>query len=154
MVETDWKDQLRGCFESLAILERCRRETVENFKQFCEFIAEPAFEALAEELKTYEIKMKHSTRKGKSVSLQVDFRRSKADHFYYAILLPKNSVELKLRLQLRGRRTPRGLLEEKTEPFMAAVPPDKVMKIAKEKLIEDIIVHFRNFSYESLTPAE
>jgi hypothetical protein len=151
MNETDWKGQLRDCFKSIEILVRCRKETFDDFKQFCEFIAEPAFEALAEELKIYDIKTKPLTQKGRSISLRIDFQKSKVDHFYYTILLPKNSVELKLRLQLRGRRTPKAPLQEKTEPFMAALPSSKVMKIGKEELIEDIILHYRNFCYESLT---
>jgi len=154
MPDSDWKDQLRQCFESIAILERCRRETSENFTQFCEFIAEPAFEALSEELKVYEIKTKHWTHKGRSVSLEIAFRRSKSDHLRYAIVLPKNSVELKLRLDLRGRRAPEGLLVEKTEAFMPGIPPDKVMKIAKEDLIADIIEHYGVFNYESMTQTD
>jgi hypothetical protein len=154
MAKTDWKDELRKCFESLAILERCKKETSLNFRQFCEFIAEPAFEALAEELKTYEIKSKHSTRNGRSICCQFDFRRSKTDHFHYTIFLPKNSIELRLRLQLRGRRTPNGPLVEKTEAFMPDVPLDKVMKLGKDELLSDIIAHYRDFCYESLTMAE
>jgi hypothetical protein len=154
MSKTDWQDQLRECFESIAILERCKKETALNFKQFCEFIAEPAFEALAEELKTYEIKTKYWTRNGRSITFRFDFRRSKTDHFRYTIALPKNSVELKLRLELRGRRAPDGALVDKTEPFMPAVPSDKVMKIGKEELIADIIGHYRDFCYQSLTMTE
>ena len=104
--------------------------------------------------KVYEIKTKHWTHKGRSVSLEIAFRRSKSDHFRYSIVLPKNSVELKLRLDLRGRRSPEGLLVEKTEAFMPSIPPDKVMKIAKEDLIADIIEHYGVFNYESLTQTD
>jgi hypothetical protein len=154
MTNTDWRDQLRGCFEDIAVLERCRKETAGNFQQFCEFIAEPAFEALEDELKTYEIRAKHSIRKGRSISLQLDFRRSKTDHFHYAIVLPKNSVELKLQAQVRGRRAPNGPLEEMSEPFLPGTPPEKVMKIAREDLIAAVISLYRDFILETMSSGE
>jgi hypothetical protein len=154
MTNADWRDQLRGCFEDIAILERCRKETAEDFQQFCEFIAEPAFEALEDELKGYEIKASHAIRRGRSISLQVDFRRSKLDHFHYAIVLPRNSVELKLQVQVRGRRTPKGPLEERTEPFLPATPPEKVMKTAREDLIAAVISRYRDFILESMSKAD
>ena len=92
MEKQDWKDSLRACFESIEILERCKFETAENFKQFCEFIAEPALEALAEELKAYGIRAKYWILRGKSISLRFHSLRSKADNFQYSISLPKNSV--------------------------------------------------------------
>ncbi len=151
MDSKDWKDRLRGCFEDIAILERCRRETAENFHQFCEFIAEPAFEALEFELKDYDIRAKHLILKGRSISLQVDFQKSKTDHFHYAIVLPKNSVELKLKAQIRGRRARTAALEERTEPFMPGTPPEKVMKIAREDLIAEVIDKYRDFIIESMS---
>jgi hypothetical protein len=154
MAKQDWKDNLRSCFESIEILDRCRRETAENFKQFCEFIAEPAFEALATELKGYEIKTRHRIRKGGAIGLTIFFRTSRVDHFQYAILLPKNSVEMRLRLRLRGRKTPKTPLQEKIEAFLPGVLPDQVMKISKEDLIKDIISRYRDFAYESLTSPE
>jgi hypothetical protein len=154
MTNMDWKDQLRSCFEDVAIMERCRKETTENFQQFCEFIAEPALEALEDELKAYEIRAKHSIRKGRAISFQMDFRKSKTDHFHYAIVLPKNSLELKLQAQIRGRRAPNGPLEERTEPFMPGIPPEKVIKLAKEDLIAAIISRYRDFIIESMSRSD
>jgi len=154
MTDKDWKEQLRGCFEDIAILERSRRETAENFRQFCEFIAEPAFEALEDELKSYQIRAKHTTTKGRSVGLQLDFRRSKTDHFHYTIILPKNSVELKLQVQVRGRRSPNGALEEKMEPFLPGTPPEKTIKLAKEDLLAAVIARYRDFILESMSWGE
>ena len=37
---------------------------------------------------------------------------------------------------------------------MPSIPPDKVMKIAKEDLIADIIEHYGVFNYESLTQTD
>jgi len=154
MEKQDWRGQIKSCFESIEILEKCKLETVENFKQFCEFIAEPAFEILAEELKAYGIKAKCWILKGKSISIRLDFPGSQADNFQYSISLPKNSVELKLRLCLRVRKTAKNSGEEWEEPFMEKVPPNKVMKIAKEELLEDVIEHYKNFTYSVLTSPE
>lgn len=154
MEKENWKDSLRACFENIEVLERCKRETAENFKQFCEFIAEPAFEALAEELREYGIKAKFWTLKGKSISLQLSFPHSKVDNFYYIISLPKNSIQLKLRLQIRGRRTERSSLKEIEADFSEKFAPAKVMKIAKEELIESVIEFYKNFTYEAQTTPE
>ncbi len=154
MTADDWKDRLRIFFESIEVLERCKHETRENFKQFCEFIAEPAFEALAEEMKTYKIKSKFWTQKGSSTGIQFDFPGGGVDSFHYVIALPKNSVQLRLRLQLKGRKSPKASLEEFEEAFMEKVPPDRVLKISKEELLSDIVERFRNYTYSVLTSAK
>lgn len=151
MEKQDWKDLLRASFSSIEIIERCQFETAENFKQFSEFIAEPAFEALADELKEYGIKAKYWILRGKSISLRLQFPKSKAENFQYIISMPKNAVELKLRLTIRGRKTPKSPWEEKTEPFMEKVPADKVMKITQDELLGDVIEHYKNFIYAALT---
>jgi hypothetical protein len=154
MTADDWKDRLRIFFDSIEVLERCQGETKENFTQFCEFIAEPAFEALSEEMKQYKIKCKFWTRKGKSTGIQFDFPSSGVDSFHYIISLPKNAVQMKLRLQIKGRKSPQAGLEESEEAFMEKVPPDKVMKISKEELLNDIVERFRNYTYQALTSAK
>jgi hypothetical protein len=154
MATDDWKDRLRIFFEGIDILERCQVETRENFIQFCEFIAEPAFEALVEEMKQYKIKCKYGTRKGKSTGIEFDFAGSSVDRFHYIISLPRNSVQMKLRLQIKGRKTPQAPLEESEESFMDKVPPEKVMKIGKEDLLNDIVERFRNYTYTTLTSAK
>ncbi len=154
MGKDDWKDKLRGAFESIEILERCKVETAENFRQFCEFIAEPAFETLAEELKEYGIRAKYWILRGRSVCLRFHFRRSRVDNFQYLISLPRNSVEMRLRLQVRGRTTPKSPLREKELAFMEHVTPDQVMKITKEELIENIIEQYKYFIMEALASVE
>ena len=49
----NWKENLASFFEGYRIIERSKEETLKNFDQFCEFVAEPAFENLQEELKNY-----------------------------------------------------------------------------------------------------
>ena len=154
MTADDWKDRLRIFFESIDVLERCKVETRENFKQFCEFIAEPAFEALVEEMKGYKIKCKFWTRKGKSAGIQFDFPSTGVDSFHYIISLPKKSVQMRLRLQIKGRKSPKAPLEESEEVFMEKVAADRVIKIDKEELLNDIVERFRNYTYEALTSAK
>ena len=50
-----------------------RRAIFKKFDQFCEFIAEPAYESLKEELKQYNIKSGFNKEKGKSINFQIDF---------------------------------------------------------------------------------
>jgi hypothetical protein len=154
MAADDWKARLRIFFESIDVLERCKIETRENFKQFCEFIAEPAFEALTEEMKEYKMKCKFRTEKGKSTGIEFDFPSTSVDRFHYIILLPKNSVQMKLRLQIKGRKSPKAPLEESEEAFMENVPVDKVIKISKEELLDNIVERFRNYTYEALTSSK
>ena len=151
MEENGWKKSLSNFLEDLRIIEECKGETPENFNQFCEFIAEPSFESLSEELRKYGIKSKYRIKKRKWISLEVKFPKSRIDNFHYIIILPKNSIELKLKLRVRGRRTKRSLIEEKEDFFMKDVLPSEILKLPKEDLILDVIKHYRNFSYEILT---
>ena len=154
MAENDWRKSLANFLDDLRIIEECKGETPENFNQFCEFIAEPSFEGLSDELRKYGIRSKYRIKKQKWISFEVKFPRSRIDNFHYIISLPKNSVELRLRLKTRGRRTKRSLIEEKEEPFMKDVLPSEILKLPKEDLIMDVIKHYRNFTYEILTKTE
>jgi len=151
MPADDWKDRLRIFFESIEVLGRCQSETRNNFMQFCEFIAEPAFETLAEEMKEYKVKCKFWTVRGKSAGIQLNFPGSGVDSFHYIISLPRNSVQLKLVLKLKGRKSARAPLEEFEEAFMERIPPEKIMKLGKEELLNDIVERFRNYTYGALT---
>jgi hypothetical protein len=154
MDRDDWKDRLRMFIDSVSVLERCKHETRENFKQFCEFIAEPAFESLAEELKEYKIKSKFWTNTGKSTGIRLDFPNSRVPSFSYVISLPKNSVQMKLRLQVKGRTSPDGPSQDADGAFMESVPPEKVMKVGKEELLDDIIERFKDYIFAALTSAK
>jgi len=151
MVDKVWKQDLRSYFQNVRIIEKCKADTLESFDQFCEFIAEPAFEALGDELKEHDIRSGYVRRKGRAVHFLVRFPGLKADNFHYVIVLPKNSIELKLKLILKGRKNKRAPLEEKEEEFMPSLEPAGIMKLSKEALIRDIIAHYRDFNYEALT---
>lgn len=148
---SDWKKDLSGFFEEYTIIETSKKETLDDFDQFCEFIAEPAFENLSGELKEFGIRSKAKRNKGKSMTFQINFPGSRIDNFHYAICLPKNSVELRLTLRVRGRKNTRSVMEEKQMPFMNGVNPRSVLKLKKEDIIHDIIRRYRDFVLESLT---
>lgn len=154
MVDSDWQDSLTSLLEELRLIEECKAEAPENFKQFCEFIAEPAFESLSKELKKYGIKSKFRKKKKRSISFTVNFSKSSIDNFHYIVTLPKNSVQLKLKLTIKGRKTKRSVVDEKDLPFMKDVFPSEVLKISKGDLIRDVIKNYKNFTYEASTKTE
>lgn len=148
---SDWKKDLTGFFEEYAIIETSKKEALDDFDQFCEFIAEPAFESLSTELKGFGIKTKTRRVGGKSITFMINFPGSRIDNFHYAICLPKNSIQLRLTLRIRGRKTRKNTLEEKMLPFMDGINPAGVLKLKKEDIIIDAIRRYRHYVLESLT---
>jgi hypothetical protein len=146
-----WKSELKKHFEAFKLIEKAKADTLESFAQFCEFIAEPAFESLKEEMQDYGVKVRLREDKGRSISFELSFPGSSTDNFHYRIILPKNAYELKLGLVLRGRRSKSTLLEERVLEFMKELSPGEVMKIAKEDLIRDILERYRDFTFSALT---
>jgi hypothetical protein len=147
----NWKENLASFFEGYRIIERSKEETLKNFDQFCEFVAEPAFESLQEELKNYRVPSKIKRSGGRSITFQINFPKSRIENFIYVIRFPRNSIELQLKLVIRVRRTKKSSLEENELPFMKDVVPTEIMKIKIEDLIQDIIERYRNFCFESAT---
>jgi len=151
MGNKNWTVNLRSYFDSLKVIERCKFEAIENFKQFCEFIAEPAFESLAEELKAYGVKARFQKSKGNLIGFQINFPKSRVVNFHYIIFLPKNSMDLRLILLTKGRKRKNSDFEEKEEAFMKDIPPSNILKLDKEDLIQNIIEHYKDFNYRALT---
>jgi len=150
----DWRSDLTTCFEDLKVVERCREEALEHFSQFCEFVVEPAFKALAEEFNRYKVKARFWQVKGRSIHFEVRFPRSQTDQFHYVLWMPKNSIELKLKLTTKSRKTPLGELEERTVPFIEKVPPREILGLDKEALAQDVIARYKKFLYESAGATE
>lgn len=146
-----WKDQLRKHFEAFRLIENAKADTLESFAQFCEFIAEPAFESLREEMRDYRVKVRFRKDAGRSVDFELSFPGSNTDNLHYRLILPKNAYELRLSLVLRGRKSKSAPLEERTLEFMKGLSPGEVMKIAKEDLIRDILERYRDFTFSALT---
>ncbi len=146
----DWKSDLAKCFEEFRIIESCQKETVKEFNQFCEFIAEPCFESLAEELKPYGASTRIKKNKDKSIIFQVSFPPLKIKDFQYIIFLPKNSFKLKLKLKIRGGTTKRGRVQEKEEMLMKKWQDQNMLGLDKTALIQDVIEYFRSFVFETL----
>ena len=150
----DWKENLASFFDGYRIIERSKEDTIKNFDQFCEFVAEPAFESLGEELENYRITSKIKKDKGKSIAFQINFSKSKVENFLYIIVFPKNSLELQLNLLIRGRKNINSPMEETDGQFMKDVAPAEILKLKKEDLILDVIEHYRNFCFKAATQAD
>ncbi|MDD8021343.1 MAG: hypothetical protein PHU81_09265 [Acidobacteriota bacterium] len=152
MKEEIWQGMVQRYFEDLRIIERSQEDAREHFDQFCEFIVEPAVEALAGELKLRGIKIKTSREKYKFFHLQISFPQSKVDNFHYEISLPRNSLDLRLILKTSGRKDKRSpVAGEKEEQFMPEVRPAEVLKLGKEEVIMDIINKLKEFNYAART---
>lgn len=151
MTKPSWKDRLNEYFESAAVLEKSKAETADKFDQFWEFIAEPAFESLREEMKGRGIRIAWRKESGRKIHLQMTFPGSKSDNFHYEIFLPANSYELRLRLMVSGRKVVNGPLMEIQGPFLDGIPPMEVLKISKEDLLQDIIERYKDFNLAAMT---
>jgi hypothetical protein len=150
MDDQSWRTDLAACFEDLQVIEKCRAEAVERFIDFCEYVAEPAFEALGEEFLRFAVKTKSRTIRGVSTHLEIRFPRSRVDQFHYILWMPKNSVELTLKLTVRGRRTPSGPLEEKTVPLIRNVEAKELLQLEIEALAQDSIARYRKFLFDGV----
>ena len=151
MVKIDWKKDLANHFENVRVIELCQAETVAQFNNFCEFIAEPAFESLTDELARYRIKSEHQKVKGRSIRFSILFPGSKDEQFHYSISLPKNSVELRLKLQIKARRSPKTEYQATDEDFMPGLFPFKVLRMDKDEVVADVVKHYTGFCYTTLT---
>lgn len=151
MTHSDWKEDLADFFGDLQIIEKCKKQALDDFEQLCEFIAEPAFENLMEELKEQNIKSRIKKNRRKSIVFQINFSGSRLDHFHYKIFLPKNSVELKLRLEIKGRKNRESQLEKKEMSFMEGVQPSDLLRMPVEDIVRDVIDRYKTFVYETVT---
>jgi hypothetical protein len=151
MGNKDWKTELKKHFENMRILEKCQAETLLHFEQFCEFIVEPAFEGLVDEIAAFGVKGRFQKAKGRDIRLSLSFPGSKDEQFQYKIFMPRNSVELRLSLMTKGRKNLKSDYKTSEEAFMPALSPAEVLKLTKDDVILDVLEHYRNFSYEALT---
>ena len=150
----NWKEVLAKSFEDNQILVSSIRETREKFDHFCEFIAEPGFEQLKEELDSYKVGAKIQRIKGYSISFQTNFMKSSISQFQYVVYLPKNSIQLELKSRVGGRKTKKGIVELNECLFMEEAAPSTVMDISQEDFIHEVIRYYRNFLFISSVSAE
>lgn len=150
----NWKETLAKCFEDNQILVSSIHETREKFDNFCEFIAEPSFAQLKEELDFHKVGAKTQSVKGYSISFQANFARSSISQFQYTVYLPKNSIHLELKSRVGGRKNKKGIVEMNLCPFMEGAAPSAVMEVSQEDFIHDVIRHYRNFLFNSTVSAE
>ena len=150
----NWKETLAKCFEDNQILLSSIQEAREKFENFCEFIAEPGFEQLKEELDFYKVGAKIQKTKGFSISFQVNFKKSSISQFQYTVYLPKNSIQLELKSKTGGRKNKKGTVEVNECPFMGGIAPSAVMEISQEDFIHEVIRHYRNILFTSTVSRE
>jgi hypothetical protein len=150
----NWKDDLKAVFDDLRVIEKCRAEALERFVEFCAYVAEPAFKALEGEFLHFRVKSKYRTHPGASVHLMVLFPGSRIDQFHYILWMPKNSVELKLKLTIQGRRSTAGPLEEKTMPFIVKSTAKEILQIDIDALAQDIVARYRKFLFEGVLDSD
>ncbi len=143
MERQDWRQGLKDIFDGARILEKSKADTLACFEQFCEFIFEPAFESLAD--------AKMQKVKGREVRVALTFRGSKDEQFIYRLLLPKNSIELRLTVVVESRKTRRADLHSVSETFKPGLRTADILKLDKEDVVLDIIGRYRSVVYESLT---
>lgn len=151
MAEKDWQEELRAYFECLRVVERLKGETLTNFEHLCEFIAEPAFESLQQELKGRSLRSRIEIAKGRHCRFSVLFPKSRRIQFSYAIVLPKNSIELHPKLVLAGRRTKRAEPAVTEIDFHKELIHTQLLKLTKEDLILDFLERYKTFVYEAMT---
>jgi len=151
MGNTDWKTELKNHFENMRILQKCQAETILHFEQLSEFIVEPAFESLAEEIASFGVKLRFQKTKGRDIRASLSFPGTKDEQFQYKIVLPKNAVELRLGLMVKGRKSLKSDFKTKEEDFMPGLSPAEILKLTKDGVILDVLEHYRNFSYETAT---
>ncbi|MFC2160191.1 hypothetical protein ACFLRW_08100 [Acidobacteriota bacterium] len=149
-----WKETLAKCFEDNQVLAFSIHETREKFDDFCEFVAEPSFEELKEELDIYKVGAKIQSIKGQSISFRANFARSSISQFQYTVYLPKNSIHLQLKSKVGGRKNKKGIVEVNEFPFMEGATPSSVMEISREDFIHDVILHYRNILFNSTVSTE
>jgi hypothetical protein len=154
MGKPDWKTELTNHFENMRVLDKCRAEALVQFDQFCEFIVEPAFESLADEIASFGVKLRFQKTKGRDIRASLSFPGSKDEQFQYRIVLPRNSIELRLGLATKGRKTLKSEYKAKDGDFMPGLTPAQVLKLSKEDVILDIIERYRDFNYEAVTAAD
>lgn len=150
-MEDDWKANLADYFEETRIIQSSQLEALKGFDHFCEFVAEPAFESLAEELEQYGVRSRIRRIKGRSISFQINFPGSRIDNFFYTIFFPRNSLELKLVLHIKGRAGTRCAPEAFEESFLPERDNPDLLKLSKSELIQDLIEHLRNYNFQALT---
>ncbi len=152
MKEEKWQEELEHYFQGLRLIEKSQTEAREHFDQFCEFIVEPAVEALEDEFKSHGIKIKYSRQKYSHFHLQINFPGSKVDNFHYLISLPKNSLDLRLILKTSGRKDKKSPVSgEKEGLFLPGIQPEAILKLGKEDIILDIITKLKEFNYTART---
>ncbi len=153
MVKPEWTYEIGSCFDDLRILEKCRAEVDAHFIRFYESVAEPAFRALADELKRHKVRCRYGRAKDNRFRLEASFPGRREAQFEYALWVPPKAVEFSLQLTVQGRTAPFGKIMEKTFPFLQSLPVEDILAMVPEDLAHDFVARYKRFVTEAaLTP--
>jgi len=153
MTNSDWRNEIKACFDDLRILEKCRAEVGEQFAHFSDFVTESAFAGVAEEFKSYGVRCKYWRTRDNKLHFQAAFPGRKETQFEYVLWVPRKAVELTLMMTVKGRPSPTGEFLEKSFPFLKKTPPAEILKMNRDDLAHDIVSRYKHFVTKSaITP--
>jgi len=145
MPKPDWKEEIASCFDDLRILEKCRTEVDAKFAHFYEFVARPAFEALAEQFKPHRIRCAFGRSRDNRFHFEATFPGRREPQFEYCLWVPPRAVELSFMLTLQGRPFPGGAIQEKTFPFLKSAAAADILRLDKDDLAHDVVARYKRF---------
>ena len=149
MTKPDWKEEIASCFDDLHILEKCRAEVASQFEHFYEFVAAPAFRALAEAFAAHKVRCVYRKSRDNRFRLELSFPGRRETQFEYGLWVPPKSVELKFMLTVQGRSSPSGKILEKTFPFLKTIPAAEILNLDKDDLAHDVVARYKRFVTEA-----
>ncbi|OQX54750.1 MAG: hypothetical protein B5M54_04725 [Candidatus Aminicenantes bacterium 4484_214] len=140
------KNKLNSFFEDIRIIEQSQEEAKLEFEQFCEFIAEPAFEELIEGLEEMGSKARIIKSPREWILIRINFNFSQPIVFEYKLELIPKTVRLKLNQIVRYRLAKEREWQERVELFQLESQEKDLIKIDKNVLL----AHFLKTCQEHL----
>lgn len=145
------KKKLSSLFEDIRIIEQSQEEAKIQFDQFCEFIAEPAFEDLIEGLEEIGCKARIFKNPQKWILIRVNFNFLQPVVFEYKLQLAPKAINLDLIQVIRYRLAKEKEWKEKSEPFQPELQESDLLKLEKNDLLSHFIGICREHLFHFLT---
>ena len=150
-MKEDWKERLASLYEEIRIIEQSQEEAKVQFEQFCEFIAEPAFEEFMETLEELGGKGRVFKNPREWILFRVNFNFLQPVIFEYKLELPPQALQLRLNQVVRYRLAKEKDWQEKIEPFRPGLEDEDLLKLDKEKLLTHFLEICREHLFHLLT---